>query len=205
MERYAANILVLIRVKQMYCWADSAWLYIFHFWKCVTQGIKALFENKAADPVPPKLGLLVSFFLSFSFSLSLSLSFFRLIPLSTEALWVHFLSGFLRLSREGALHLHPIERVPEAFMNRASPMSGALLVFCVNQGISASFSLLYFLSRRCRSPWGYPWILLGWTPAHGLGDKESHEFQWLLLTILMIYRLTFSLWTPYHPLYFTFY
>ena len=30
-------------------------------------------------------------------------------------------------------------------MNRASPVSGTLLVFCVNQGISASFCLLYFL------------------------------------------------------------
>ena len=30
-------------------------------------------------------------------------------------------------------------------MNSASPVSGALLVFCLNQGISASFSLLYFL------------------------------------------------------------
>ena len=30
-------------------------------------------------------------------------------------------------------------------MNRASPVSGTLLVFCINQGISASFSLLYFL------------------------------------------------------------
>ena len=35
----------------MECWADSAWLCIFHFWKCVTQGIKAAFENKAADPL----------------------------------------------------------------------------------------------------------------------------------------------------------
>ena len=38
-----------------------------------------------------------------------------------------------------------MDRVPGAFMNSASPVSGALLVFCVNQGISASFSLFYFL------------------------------------------------------------
>ena len=36
-------------------------------------------------------------------------------------------------------------------MNRASPMSGTLLAFCVNQGISASFSLLYFLIGRLRT------------------------------------------------------
>ena len=56
-----------------------------------------------------------------------------------------FLPGLLRPSREGALHLHPIERAPEASVNRASPVSGALLAFCINQGVSASFSLLYFL------------------------------------------------------------
>ena len=84
----------------------------------------------------------LSFFLFLSLSLSL---FFRLIPWSTEALWVHFPARLLRPSWEGALGLHPIERVPEASVNRASPMPGVLLAFCVNQGISASFSLLYFL------------------------------------------------------------
>ena len=37
-----------------------------------------------------------------------------------------------------------IKRAPEAFVNRASTLSGTLLVFCVNQGISASFSLLSY-------------------------------------------------------------
>ena len=41
-----------------------------------------------------------------------------------------------------ALCLHPIERAPEASVNRASPVPGALLAFCVNQVISASFSPL---------------------------------------------------------------
>ena len=62
-----------------------------------------------------------------------------------------FLPGLLRPSREGALCLHPLERAPEAFVNRASPAPGALLAFCVNQGISASFSLLYFLIGRLRT------------------------------------------------------
>ena len=53
-----------------------------------------------------------------------------------------FLPRLLRPSQEGALRLHPIERVPEASVNRASPVPGALLAFCVNQGISASFSPL---------------------------------------------------------------
>ena len=35
-----------------------------------------------------------------------------------------FLPGLLRPCRGGALHLHPIERAPEAFMNRASLVQG---------------------------------------------------------------------------------
>ena len=91
---------------------------------------------------------------------------FRLIPEFT------FLPRLLRPSREGALCLHPIERAPEAFMNRASPVPGALLAFCINQGISASFSPLLSYRRlrttrfrsikgpqqtgslACCNPWG---------------------------------------------------
>ena len=62
-----------------------------------------------------------------------------------------FLPRLLRPSREGTLRLHPIEKVPEASVNRASPVPGALLAFCVNQGISASFSLLYFLIGRLQT------------------------------------------------------
>ena len=62
-----------------------------------------------------------------------------------------FLPGLLRPSWEGTLPLHPLERAPEAFVNKASPMPGALLGFCINQGISASFSLLYFLISRLRT------------------------------------------------------
>ena len=62
-----------------------------------------------------------------------------------------FLPRLLRPSQEGALPLHPFERATEALVNRASPMSGTLLAFYVNQGISASFSLLYFLIGRLRT------------------------------------------------------
>ena len=84
--------------------------------------------------------------LSLSFSLSL-----RLFLWSAEPAVFTFLPRLLRPSREGALRLHPIERAPEASVNRASPMSGILLAFCVNQGIPASFSLLYFLISRLRT------------------------------------------------------
>ena len=58
-----------------------------------------------------------------------------------------FLPRLLRPSREGILCLHPIKRAPEASMNRASPVPGALLAFYVNQGISASFSPLLSYRR----------------------------------------------------------
>ena len=87
--------------------------------------------------------------LSISLSLSLSCSgyFFGVQRLSEFT----FLPELLGPSREGALCLHPIERAPEASVNRASPVSEALLAFCVNQGISASFSLLYFLISQLRT------------------------------------------------------
>ena len=81
----------------------------------------------------------------FSLSPSLSLSFFfRLILWCAEPSGFTFLPGLLRPSLE--VLLHPIERALEAFMNRASPVSGTLLVFCVNQGISASFSFTFLSS-----------------------------------------------------------
>ena len=80
-----------------------------------------------------------------SLTLSFSLSLSGWSPGAQRPSEFTFLLGLLRPSREGALCLHPIKRAPEASMNRASPVSGTLLAFCVNQGISASFSLLYFL------------------------------------------------------------
>ena len=84
--------------------------------------------------------------------LSLSLSLFLSLPLSLSGYFFGaqrlsqftFLPRLLRPSREGILCLHPIERAPEASVNSASPVSGTLLAFCINQGISASFSLLHF-------------------------------------------------------------
>ena len=87
-----------------------------------------------------------------SFGPRVSLSLFQVNPLETQRLSEFtFLPRLLRPSQEGTLCLHPIERAPEASMNRASPVSGALLAFYINQGISASFSLLYFLLGRLRT------------------------------------------------------
>ena len=64
-----------------------------------------------------------------SLSLSLPLSLFQADPLELRGSEFTFLPGLLRLSQEGTLCLHPIERAPEASVNRASPMPGALLAF----------------------------------------------------------------------------
>ena len=81
-------------------------------------------------------------------SLSPSLPFSDWSPGALRLSEFTFLARLLRPSQEGALQLHPIERVPEASMNGASPVSGTLLALCLNEGISASFSLLYFLIGR---------------------------------------------------------
>ena len=82
--------------------------------------------------VPSELG---SPCLSFSLSFFLSL---RPILWSAEACWAHFLARACKTLVRGCL-------VPT--WSSASPVSRALLVFCVNQGISASFSFSFtFLS-----------------------------------------------------------
>ena len=86
----------------------------------------------------------------------LSLSLLGWFPGAQRPSEFTFLPGLLRPSWEGALCLHPIERAPEAFVNRASPVSRSLLVFCINQGISASFSLLYLLIINSRPPGSGP-------------------------------------------------
>ena len=68
----------------------------------------------------PCVLLSLSLFLSLSPFLSLSGYFFGAQRLSEFT----FLPGLLRPSREGALCLHPMERAPEASVNRASPVQG---------------------------------------------------------------------------------
>ena len=82
-------------------------------------------------------------------SLSPSLSFSGWSPGAQSLSEFTFLPRLLRPSREGTLCFHPIERVPEASVNRASLVPGALLAFHINQGISAS--LLYFLIGRLQT------------------------------------------------------
>ena len=83
-----------------------------------------------------------------SFSLT---HFFRLIPWSAEALWVHFPTRASKtLSRRRSA---PSPHWEGAWGPReqSKPRVGALLAFCVNPGRSASFSLLYFLISRLQT------------------------------------------------------
>ena len=107
----------------------------------------------------------VSCFLSLS--LSPPLSFSGWSPGAQRLSEITPLLGLLRPSREGALHLHPIEGVSGAFVNSTNPVPGALLVFCVNQGLSASFSLLYFLIIDSGPPGSSP-----------LKDLNTREVIW---------------------------
>ena len=118
--------------------------------------------------------------MSCSLTLSLSLS---LSPSgwSPGAQWLSeftFLPGLLTPSWEGALCLHPIERAPEASVNRASPIPGALLAFCINQGISASFSFT-FLSVNSRPPGSSPLKDLNkWRPEQEPGTRRQIRTEW---------------------------
>ena len=90
----------------------------------------------------------VSFFLSVCL-LSLSL-YFWLIPWSADTHWVHFLvrasKTLLRRRTVPSLTPHSSGR-PVPTCSSVSPKNRALLAFRVNQGISASFSLLLSYRR----------------------------------------------------------
>ena len=82
--------------------------------------------------------------------LSLSLSprpplFFRLIPWSTETLWVYFPARASKTLSRRCSAPSPCREGAWGLREQRKPHTGALLAFSVNQGISASFSLLYFL------------------------------------------------------------
>ena len=97
-----------------------------------------------------KTPLLYQSFGPVSCFLSLSL-FFRLIPWSAEALWVHFPARASKTLLRRRSAPSPHREGAWGLLEQSKPRAGALLAFCVNQGISASFSLLYFLIGRLRT------------------------------------------------------
>ena len=110
---------------------------------------------------------------SFSCSLCLPLSF-RLIPWSAEALWVQFPAQasktLLRRCSAPSAHRDGTWGLRE----QSKPHAGALLAFCINQGISASFSLLDFLIGRLRTT--RFWSIKG--PQHSLTNMITLWVKW---------------------------
>ena len=86
------------------------------------------------------------FSLSLTVSLSLSL-FFRLILWSVEALWVHFPARASKTLSRRRSAPSPHREGAWGLREQSEPHAGALLAFCVNQGISASFSPLLSYRR----------------------------------------------------------
>ena len=83
----------------------------------------------------------MSFFLSFSLSLPL-------IAWSTETHLAHSPARASKtLSRRHPVPSPHLERAPSAFVRDTSSVSRTLLAFCINQGVSASFSLSLSYSR----------------------------------------------------------
>ena len=83
-----------------------------------------------------------------SLSLSLSLSLFlRLIPWSAEALWVHFPAWASKTLSRRRSAPSPYREGAWGLCEQSEPGARALLAFCVNQGLSASFSPLLSYRR----------------------------------------------------------
>ena len=125
--------------------------FLYHSLYILTENSsKHLCSIRAWVPVSVCLSFF-SFFLSLSLSLSL-----RLIPWSTETRLAHSPAQASQTFSRG----HPVtsppnpERAPGAFVRDASPVSRTLLVFCLNQGVSASFSLsLSYRHLRTTRSW----------------------------------------------------
>ena len=75
--------------------------------------------------------------------------FFWLILWSVETCHAHFPARASKTLSRRSLCLHPLDGAPGAFVSDASPVSRALLVLFINQGISVSFSLLLSYRRLC--------------------------------------------------------
>ena len=130
-----------------------------------------------------KLGLPMSFFL-----VSFSLLFFSVLPSgwliwSVGALWDHLPSRASKTHSRRCLRWGTFSysrgRLRPTWTEQVPCCAGALLAFCVNQGISASFLssifltakffpylFLYFSQSPTPSSQGNPWIQTGWTPAN---------------------------------------
>ena len=87
--------------------------------------------------------------------LSLSLSLRRILW-SAEAHWAHFLAWASKTPSRRHSAPSPHQEGSRCLCEQRKPRVRSLLVFCINQGILASFSLLYFLIIDSRPPGSGP-------------------------------------------------
>ena len=134
--------------------------------------MKTTLENKVrallTEAWSPHVVLSLSFFYSGWFHGAQGLSAFTFLPGLLRSTWEGAQSGEPSMIREGAWGLH----------EQSKSCAGALLPFCINQGISASFLSSIFLTtkffpylflyfypfRQCRPPEGIPGSNWRWTP-----------------------------------------
>ena len=131
-------------------------------------------------------------FLSFFF-LSFSLSP-RLILWSAETRLAHCPAQASK-TQEGVPCLHfPLERVLGAFVRDGSPVSRTLLVLCINQGVSASFSLsLSYCCLRTTKSWSIkgPQQVAPQnrdTGIHGISDRGTRDLLRMVSTKTWVIR-----------------
>ena len=118
-------------------------------------------------------------FLSFPLSLSL---FFRLILWSAEALWVQFPAWASKTLSRRCSAPSPHREGTWGLHEQSKPREGALLAFWVNQGISASFSLLYFLI-------GWLWITRFWSITGPQQDPtQPNKFFKSVYLVMIIHK-----------------
>ena len=125
-----------------------------------------------------------------SVSLSLCL-FFRLIPWSAEALWVHFPARASKTLSRRCSAPSPHREGAWGLREQSKPHAGALLAFCVNQGISASFSPLLSYRRlrttRFRSIKGPQQNAKLITLASGLyHQKDGSQYSYLTFNSVVL-------------------
>ena len=132
----------------------------------------------------------MSFFLLLSFSLSPSLSFSGWSPEAQRLSEFTFLPRASKTLSRRCSAPSPHRKGAWGLREQSKPSAGALLAFCVNQGILASLSLLYLLIGRLRTTRFRS--IKG--PQH-LSSLQPQSSHWLLLPL---FPASLAPWPPHH-------
>ena len=103
----------------------------------------------------------------------------RLFLWSTEVLWIHFPAWASKTLSRRRSAPSPRREGTWGLREQSKPRAGALLPFYINQGISASFSLLYFLIINSGPQGSGPLKDLNkWRPEQELGTRRQIWMEW---------------------------